>query len=217
MRCADPRGERRRLCRPRRRPRPVSRCAQRGRDACALVASTAVRVSRCRSRRTGWASCSRHRSRAAGSAPTGAALVLAEWRDPGGGGDPPLYIAPLHVHHEDDEAWYVLEGALDGPGRRRTTSTRPGRRRRPRPARAPRTPTGTRSPTPTRYLLVMTPRIAALIEALHALETRNADQPSSATFARARERVSRLAVGGRRSARGCAAARPSATAASTAR
>jgi mannose-6-phosphate isomerase-like protein (cupin superfamily) len=41
-----------------------------------------------------------------------ASLVVVEWRDPGGGGDPPLYIAPLHIHHEDDEAWYVLDGAL---------------------------------------------------------------------------------------------------------
>ena len=37
---------------------------------------------------------------------------LAQWRDPGGAPDPPRYIAPLHVHKEDDEAWYVLEGAL---------------------------------------------------------------------------------------------------------
>ena len=41
-----------------------------------------------------------------------ASLVLVEWRDPGGGGDPPMYIAPLHIHHEDDEAWYVVDGAL---------------------------------------------------------------------------------------------------------
>jgi len=40
-----------------------------------------------------------------------ATIVLAEWADPGGG-DPPRYIAPLHVHRTDDEAWYVLEGAL---------------------------------------------------------------------------------------------------------
>src|SRR5665213_1484124 len=31
-----------------------------------------------------------------------ASLVVVEWRDPGGGGDPPPYIAPLHIHHEDD-------------------------------------------------------------------------------------------------------------------
>ena len=41
-----------------------------------------------------------------------ASLVVVAWRDRGGGGDPPLHIAPLHVHHEDDEAWYVLDGAL---------------------------------------------------------------------------------------------------------
>jgi Cupin domain len=41
-----------------------------------------------------------------------ASIVVAEWIDPGGGGDPPTYIAPLHVHHADDEAWYVIEGAL---------------------------------------------------------------------------------------------------------
>jgi len=34
----------------------------------------------------------------------GASLVVVEWRDPGGGGDPPMYIAPLHIHREDDEA-----------------------------------------------------------------------------------------------------------------
>jgi len=41
-----------------------------------------------------------------------AQIVIAQWADPGGSGDPPRYIAPLHVHHADDEAWYVLDGAL---------------------------------------------------------------------------------------------------------
>jgi mannose-6-phosphate isomerase-like protein (cupin superfamily) len=56
---------------------------------------------------------------AMGSAPQLAAatlqggnLVLVEWSDPGGGTDPPTYIAPLHAHHSEDEAWYVLEGTL---------------------------------------------------------------------------------------------------------
>jgi hypothetical protein len=31
-------------------------------------------------------------------------LLIAEWTDPGGGSEPPQYIAPLHVHHDDDEA-----------------------------------------------------------------------------------------------------------------
>jgi len=39
-------------------------------------------------------------------------FVMAEWRDPGGPPGPPRLIAPLHVHHRDDEAWYVLEGTL---------------------------------------------------------------------------------------------------------
>jgi mannose-6-phosphate isomerase-like protein (cupin superfamily) len=45
-------------------------------------------------------------------APSGADLVLTEVIDPGGGTDPPTFIAPLHIHDRDDEAWYVLEGAL---------------------------------------------------------------------------------------------------------
>src|SRR5882724_8462933 len=40
------------------------------------------------------------------------AFVIAEWRDPGGPPGPPRLIAPPHLHHRDDEAWYVLEGTL---------------------------------------------------------------------------------------------------------
>jgi mannose-6-phosphate isomerase-like protein (cupin superfamily) len=40
------------------------------------------------------------------------AFVVAEWRDAGGPAGPPRLIAPLHLHHRDDEAWYVLEGTL---------------------------------------------------------------------------------------------------------
>jgi mannose-6-phosphate isomerase-like protein (cupin superfamily) len=40
------------------------------------------------------------------------AFVIAEWKDPGGRTDPPRFIAPPHLHHSDDEAWYVLEGIL---------------------------------------------------------------------------------------------------------
>jgi mannose-6-phosphate isomerase-like protein (cupin superfamily) len=95
-----------------------------------------------------------------------AALVLAEWIDPGGGTDPPTYIAPLHIHHEDDEAWYVLEGRLgfDVGGEQRDVGA----------GEAIMVPRGTphsywnAQAAPTRYLLVMTPRIRALIDALHA-------------------------------------------------
>jgi mannose-6-phosphate isomerase-like protein (cupin superfamily) len=40
-----------------------------------------------------------------------ASFVLAEWTDEGGTSrDRP--IAPFHVHHADDECWYVLDGRL---------------------------------------------------------------------------------------------------------
>jgi mannose-6-phosphate isomerase-like protein (cupin superfamily) len=99
----------------------------------------------------------------------GAAIVLAEWADPGGG-DPPRYISPLHVHHEDDEAWYVLEGALVVRSGDTDIEVPAGGA-----AIVPRgTPHTYWNPQagPTRYLLVMTPRIRALIDALHALDDR---------------------------------------------
>jgi mannose-6-phosphate isomerase-like protein (cupin superfamily) len=42
----------------------------------------------------------------------GDAFVIAEWQDAGGPAGPPRLIASRHLHHSDDEAWYVLEGAL---------------------------------------------------------------------------------------------------------
>jgi glyoxylate utilization-related uncharacterized protein len=102
-------------------------------------------------------------------------LVLAEWRDPGGGTDPPRYIAPLHIHHADDEAWYVLEGALRFRLGDEEVEAHAGG--------AVLAPRGTAHtywnprPEPARYLLVMTARIAALIDGLHAPgETRSMNQ-----------------------------------------
>ena len=95
----------------------------------------------------------------------GAELVLAEWRDPGGETDPPRYIAPLHSHRADDEAWYVLEGAL--------RFSIDGHEVEAPAGGAVIAPRGTvhtywnPRAEPARYLLVMTARIAALIEALH--------------------------------------------------
>src|SRR5579864_9456164 len=110
----------------------------------------------------------------------GASLVLVEWRDPGGGGDPPRFIAPLHVHHLDDEAWYVLEGAL---------TVRLGERDVLVPAGgAVLVPRGTPhtywnpQPEPTRYLLAMSASIAELIDALHEPAARDPEM-IAATFA----------------------------------
>ncbi|HEY7967617.1 MAG TPA: cupin domain-containing protein [Solirubrobacteraceae bacterium] len=109
----------------------------------------------------------------------GGSLVLAEWRDGGGGSQPPLYIAPLHVHHADDEAWYVLEGELIvRSGSTDVHLTAGGAVIVPRG-----TPHTYWNPTaaPTRYLLAMTERIRALIDALHATEDR-APQTIERTF-----------------------------------
>jgi mannose-6-phosphate isomerase-like protein (cupin superfamily) len=91
-------------------------------------------------------------------------FVVVEWSD--SGESEWEWIAPLHVHHTDDEAWYVLEGALRfrigdetheaGPGgavlARKGVQHAYGNARRGQRAR---------------YLLVMTPRIHALVKALH--------------------------------------------------
>jgi uncharacterized cupin superfamily protein len=101
----------------------------------------------------------------------GANFVLAEWKDPGGPPGPPRWIAPLHLHRNDDEAWYVLEGRL---------CVRVGKEVVEAPAGSavfvPRgTPHTYWNPGPglVRYLLVMTSNIYALIQAIHAMPDRS--------------------------------------------
>ncbi len=108
-------------------------------------------------------------------------FVVAEWSDEGGAFDPPRLIAPPHLHHNDDEAWYVLEGAL---------SIRMGDEIFEVSAGAGvMVPRGTvhtywnPGPGPARYLLFMTPEILSLIEAIHAMEDRN-PQALAAVFAK---------------------------------
>jgi mannose-6-phosphate isomerase-like protein (cupin superfamily) len=100
----------------------------------------------------------------AGEQLEGSDFTIAEWSDDGESSEA-RPVAPLHVHHGDDEAWYVLEGTL-GFAR--------GDERLEAPAgSAVLVPRGTphtywnAGPGRARYLLVMTPRIAALIAALH--------------------------------------------------
>jgi uncharacterized cupin superfamily protein len=91
-------------------------------------------------------------------------FVLAEWTDPGT--HPGRPIAGLHRHNSDDEAWHVLEGTL---GFRLD-----GEEREVRAGESLLVTRGTAhsfwnpADVPARYLLVMTPRIHRLIEALHA-------------------------------------------------
>ena len=99
-------------------------------------------------------------------------FAVAEWRAEGGPPGPPRTIAPLHLHNNDDEAWYVLEGVL---------CVQRGDEIVEVPAGAGvLVPRGTPhtywnpAPTPARYLLFMTPAILALIEAIHGMKERNA-------------------------------------------
>lgn len=88
-------------------------------------------------------------------------FVLVQWKAEVGD----HWIAPLHVHHEDDEAWYVLRGRLgfrlgDEEVEAEAGSAVLARRGTPHTYR-------NAGGEEAEYLLVMPPRIASLIEAIH--------------------------------------------------
>ena len=96
------------------------------------------------------------------------AFVIAEWQDAGGPAEPPRLIAPLHVHHRDDEAWYVLEGTLRVLVGKVEADAGSG-------VFVPRGTAHTYwnpGPGPVRYLLIMTSNIYSLIKEIHALQSR---------------------------------------------
>jgi mannose-6-phosphate isomerase-like protein (cupin superfamily) len=84
-------------------------------------------------------------------------LVIEDWT-----GEPGP-VAPLHVHHEDDEAWLVLDGVLAVHVGDEEVSAGPGE--------AVRVPAGTphayEIAEPARYLIATPPRIRELIARLH--------------------------------------------------
>jgi mannose-6-phosphate isomerase-like protein (cupin superfamily) len=97
-------------------------------------------------------------------------FVVAEWQDAGGYIGSPRYIAPKHVHHSDDEAWYVLEGVLHILKGNDEVEVRAGAA-----VLVPRgTPHTYWNPGPgrVRYLLVMTANIYQLIQDIHAMSER---------------------------------------------
>jgi mannose-6-phosphate isomerase-like protein (cupin superfamily) len=88
-------------------------------------------------------------------------FVIVQWKADVG----EHWIAPVHIHHHDDEAWYVLSGTLgfrlgeveiEG-GRGAAVLARHG---------TPHTYWNA-GQTEAQYLLVMTPRIAELVEQIH--------------------------------------------------
>jgi mannose-6-phosphate isomerase-like protein (cupin superfamily) len=98
-------------------------------------------------------------------------FAVAEWRDGGGPPGPPRLIAPVHVHHKDDEAWYVLEGKLCVQAGGDTVDVPAGS--------GIMVPRGTKhtywnpGTEPVRYLIFMTPTILKLIQAIHELQDRS--------------------------------------------
>jgi uncharacterized cupin superfamily protein len=98
-------------------------------------------------------------------------FAIAEWSDPGGSSARPHTIAPWHVHHNDDEAWYVLEGTLCVRAGDEVIELRAGSG-----YLAPRGTPHTYwnpDPAPVRYLLFMTPTILRLIQSIHAATDRS--------------------------------------------
>lgn len=101
----------------------------------------------------------------------GSDFVIAEWRDTGGPAGPPRWIAPLHLHRHDDEAWYVLEGGLWVRRGNETLEAKAGS--------AVFVPHGTphtycnAGTGLLRYLLVMTSNVYSLIQDLHATADRS--------------------------------------------
>lgn len=101
-------------------------------------------------------------------------FVVVEWQDPGGPPGPPRYIAPLHVHHQDDEAWYVLEGTLCVQSGDAIIEAHAGA--------GVFVPKGTKhtywnpAAERLRYLLIMTPSIHQLIGEIHQMTDRTPEK-----------------------------------------
>ena len=88
-------------------------------------------------------------------------FVVVEWTAEVG----THWIAPLHIHHADDEAWYVLEGTLgfrlgDDEIEAQAGSAVLARRETPHTY-------WNAGDIPARYLLVLTPNIARLLEEIY--------------------------------------------------
>lgn len=98
-------------------------------------------------------------------------FVIAEWKDAGGPPGPPRWIAPLHLHRNDDEAWYVLEGTLCIRVGEQVVQANAGSA-----VFVPRATAHTYwNPGPglVRYLLVMTANVYSLIQDIHAMAERS--------------------------------------------
>ena len=97
-----------------------------------------------------------------GRAVRGTTLVIGDWTADGTDRE----VAPLHVHHGDDEAWHVVSGTL----RFRFTGrqvTAPAGATVLVPAGTPHT-FGNAGPGPSRFIIILPARLDELISQLHA-------------------------------------------------
>jgi mannose-6-phosphate isomerase-like protein (cupin superfamily) len=101
----------------------------------------------------------------AGQAVRGTTLVIGDWPAEGVQRD----VAPLHVHHADDEAWHVVSGALRFRFEDRELIAPAGSTVLV-PAGVPHT-FGNAGPEPSRYIIILSARLDELINQLHASDS----------------------------------------------
>ncbi len=105
-------------------------------------------------------------------------FVVMEVQAPGGHPKSARHLVPLHVHHQDDEAIYVLEGALCIQTGEEIATTPAGS--------GVYIPSGTAhtfwnaGEGPVRFLVVMTARIFLLIQELNILPERTPEAVAKA-------------------------------------
>jgi mannose-6-phosphate isomerase-like protein (cupin superfamily) len=99
---------------------------------------------------------------APGAGVRGAGLVIQNWRATGVA----EMVAPLHVHHADEEAWHVISGALRFRLADREFVAEAGSTVLV-PAGVAHT-FGNAGPGPSRYILILPSRLDELISSLHA-------------------------------------------------
>lgn len=99
-----------------------------------------------------------------GAGVDGATLSIANWPAEGVATE----VAPLHVHHEDDEAWYVITGAMRFRLADRELVAEAGTTV-VIPAGVAHT-FGNAGPEPSRYLIIMPARLRELISKLHRVD-----------------------------------------------
>ena len=102
---------------------------------------------------------------------TGDAFVIAECQDAGGPAWSSTLSCARHLHHSDDEAWYVLEGVLRVQVGKDEIEAGIGRSVFV-PRRTPHIYWNA-GPGRVRYLLVMTSNIYRLIQEIHLMAERS--------------------------------------------